>query len=162
MATRTDPTTQHTFLVVDGRWQARGTGVVGPMGMGGTITGNTVVTNRGGGLVTAESLMVVHASLSFEVHQQYEVRRTSNPDRYQFLTRSDRIGELQGELWLLPSYIMLHYASAKGRFRGSEVLIRRTPEHYTAIGQFIADSKAQTVWEVELHRVAEDDPLSLA
>ena len=104
--------------------------------------------------------MIIHASIPFEVEQHYEVKSTSTPERYTFVSRNDRIGELSGEIWLLPAYILLHYASSKGRFRGSELLIRRTPNHYTAIGQFVADGGAQTVWEVQLKKVGGEESLT--
>jgi hypothetical protein len=62
----------------------------------------------------------------------------------------------------MPTYIMLHYGSSKGRFRGWELLLRRTPEHYTAIGQFVADGRTQTVWEVELRRKAGEDSFAIS
>lgn len=156
MATRFDTIAQHTFLVADGKWDARGTGRVGPEGTEASITGHTEVRRHGGDLTTARSTMIVHSTVPFEVHQDYEIRRSSIPDRFTFVSRNDRVGELNGELWLLPGYILLHYASPKGRFRGSEILIRRTAQHYTAIGQFVADQRAQTVWEVELQRISEE------
>lgn len=161
MATQLDVPSHHTFLVADGKWEARGTGLVGSAGMKAAISGYTEVQQRGAGLLTARSTMIVHASIPFEVEQHYEVKSTSTPERYTFVCRNDRIGELSGEIWLLPAYILLHYASSKGRFRGSELLIRRTPGHYTAIGQFVADGSAQTVWEVQLKRVGGEESLTL-
>jgi hypothetical protein len=32
------------------------------------------------------------------------------------------------------------------------MLIRRSSDRYTAVGHFVADQRAQTVWEVELTR----------
>jgi hypothetical protein len=154
MATRYGTSSEHTFLVADGEWEARGRGLVGPDARDAEITGRTSIKSRGGGLITAESLMTVHADIPFDVRQMYEVRRTILPERLTFISRNDRIGELEGEIWLLPDYVVLHYASPKGRFRGSEMLIRRSPDHYTAVGHFVADRRAQTVWEVELTRTA--------
>lgn len=154
MATRIGTTSEHTFLVADGEWEARGKGLVGPDAREAEISGRTSIQNRGGGLITAESLMTVHGDLPFAVRQVYEVRRTILPERLTFVSRNDRIGELEGEIWLLPEYVLMHYASAKGRFRGSEMLIRRSPDHYTAVGHFVADHRAQTVWEVELTRTS--------
>ena len=154
MATRFDTSSQHTFLVTDGEWEARGKGLVGAEARETEITGRTSIHSRGGGLITAESLMTVHADIPFAVRQSYEVRRTPLPERYTFVSRNDRIGELEGEIWLLPEYVVLHYASPKGRFRGSEILIRRSPDRYTAVGHFVADHRAQTVWEVELTRTS--------
>ena len=154
MATRFDTSSQHTFLVADGQWEARGRGLVGPDAREAEISGRTSVRTRGGGLITVESVMTVHADIPFDVRQVYEVRRTILPERLTFVQRNDRIGELEGEIWLLPDYVVLHYASPKGRFRGSEMLIRRSPDRYTAVGHFVADTRAQTVWEVELTRTA--------
>lgn len=162
MATRFDTTPQHTFMVADGKWDARGIGRVGPEGREARITGHTEIRNRGGGLVSAASTMIVHAQFPFEVRQVYEVRSTSAPERYTFVSTNDRIGELSGEIWLLPTYITLHYGSSKGRFRGWELLLRRTPEHYTAIGQFVADGRSQTVWEVELRRTSNEDSFEMS
>ena len=36
------------------------------------------------------------------------------------------------------------------------MLIRRSPDRYTAVGHFVADKRAQTVWEVELTRISSD------
>jgi hypothetical protein len=153
MSTHIEMPTQHTFLVAAGDWEARGTGRVGADGREAQITGFTRVRPAGDGLFRVESTMIVHAHFPFEVKQTYEIRETSTPNRFQFVSHNDRVGEMVGEIWLLPNYIVLHSASAKGRFRGSEVLLRRTPEHYTAIGQFLADRRAQSVWEVQLRRV---------
>jgi hypothetical protein len=153
MATRFDIASRHTFLVSDGAWEATGTGWVGDDAREAKITGHTEVRALGGGAIVVESSMTVHADVPFEVHQHYEVRSTGAPERFRFVSRNDRLGELKGEINLLPDYIVLHYASAKGRFRGSEVLIRRAPDRYTAIGQFAADGHTQTMWEVELQRL---------
>ena len=152
MAARPDTASRHTFLIADGTWEAHGTGWVGDDAREARITGNTEIRVLGPGALVVESLMTVHADVPFEVRQHYEVRGTAVPERYRFVSRNDRLGELRGEISLLPEHIMLHYASAKGRFRGSEVLIRRAVDHYTAIGQFIADNHTQTMWEVELRR----------
>jgi len=162
MATRLGTTPQHTFMVADGKWDARGIGRVGPEGREARISGHTEVRNRGDGLVTASSSMIVHADFPFEVRQEYEIRSTSTPERFTFVSRNDRIGELSGEIWLMSTYITLHYGSSKGRFRGWEILLRRTPEHYTAIGQFVADSRTQTIWEVELRRTTDEDSFSIS
>jgi hypothetical protein len=154
MATRFETASHHTFLVSDGVWEAEGTGWVGDDAREAAISGRTEVRGLGGGLTVADSLMTVHAEVPFEVHQQYDVRATPNPDRYVFVSRNDRVGELSGEVSLMPDYIVLHYASAKGRWRGAEMLIRRSPDHYTAVGQFVADRRTQTIWQVELRRVA--------
>ena len=154
MATRISTPSEHTFLVADGEWEARGKGLVGPDAREAEISGRTSILSRGGGLITAESLMTVHTDIPFDVRQIYEVRRTILPERLTFVSRNDRIGELEGEIWLLPEYVMMHYASAKGRFRGSEMLIRRSPDRYTAVGHFVADHRAQTVWQVELTRTS--------
>jgi hypothetical protein len=154
MATRFDTASEHTFLISDGLWEARGRALVGPEARDAVITGRTEVRGLGGGLILAESTMTVQADVPFEVRQSYEIRRTAIGERFTFVSHNDRIGDMEGEVWLLPDYILLHYASAKGRFRGSEMLIRRAPDHYTAVGNFVADRRAQTVWEVELRRVA--------
>lgn len=152
MATRFDITSRHTFMVSDGAWEALGTGWVGDDAREARITGHTEIRVLGGSGIVVESSMTVHADAPFEVHQHYDVRGTSIPERFRFVSRNDRLGELKGEIHLLPDYILLHYASAKGRFRGSETLIRRALDHYTAVGQFIADGHTQTMWEVELKR----------
>lgn len=152
MATRFDISSRHTFLVSDGNWEAVGVGWVGDEAREARITGHTEVRSLGAGATVVESTMTVHADVPFEVHQHYEVRRAAVPERLRFVSRNDRLGELKGEINLFQDYILLHYASAKGRFRGSECLLRRSPDHYTAIGQFIADGRTQTMWEVELRR----------
>jgi hypothetical protein len=152
MATRSDTASRHTFLVADGIWEAHGTGWVGDDAREARISGRTEIRGLGAGAIVVESSMIVHADVPFEVRQHYDVRGTAVPERYRFVSRNDRLGELKGEISLMPDHIMLHYASAKGRFRGSEVLIRRGPDHYTAVGQFIADNHTQTMWEVELKR----------
>jgi len=153
MATDIEMPTQHTFLVAAGDWEARGTGRVGADGREAGISGFTQVQPEGSGLFHVQSTMIVHTIIPFEVKQTYEIRETSTPHRFQFVSHNDRVGEMAGEIWLLPNYIVLHSASIKGRFRGSEVLLRRTSEHYTAIGQFLADRRAQSVWEVQLRRI---------
>jgi hypothetical protein len=158
MTTRVDMPAPHTFWVAAGDWEARGTGRVGPEGREARITGFTQVRPAGHGRFRVQSTMIVHTPVPFEVKQSYEIRDTGNGERYQFVSQNDRVGEMAGEIWLLPNYILLHSASAKGRFRGSEILLRRTPEHYTAIGQFIADRRAQSVWEVQLRRVSPEPP----
>lgn len=154
MATRFETASEHTFLVSDGVWEAHGRALLGADAREAEVHGRTEVRGLGGGFVAADSIMTVQAEVPFEVRQAYEVQSTSAPERLTFLSRNDRIGELVGELWLLPDYILMHYASPKGRFRGSEILIRRSADHYTAIGQFVADRRAQTVWEVELRRTS--------
>lgn len=154
MTTRLATPAPHTFWVAAGDWEAAGTGRVGPDGRVATITGFTQVRPAGSGRFRVQSTMIVHAQFPFEVKQTYDIRDTGNGERYHFVSQNDRVGEMEGEIWLLPNYILLHSASVKGRFRGSEILWRRTPEHYTAIGQFIADRRAQSVWEVQLRRVS--------
>jgi hypothetical protein len=155
MATQFETASPHTFLVTDGAWDARGTGWVGDDAREAEITGHTEFRNLGGGLIVVESVMTVHAEPVFEVRQHYDVHRTRIPERYSFVLRTDRVGELKGDLSLLRDYMVLHYASPKGRFRGAEILIRRGPDRYTAVGQFTADARTQIVWEVELTRTAE-------
>ncbi len=154
MATGVDAATRHTFLVTDGSWDAEGTGWVGDDARPAKITGHADFRGLGGGLIVVESVMTVHADSVFEVRQHYDVRATRIPERYAFVLRTDRVGELKGDASLLADYLVYHYSSTKGRFRGSEILIRRSPDHYTAIGQFIADARTQIVWEVELRRTA--------
>jgi hypothetical protein len=154
MSTHIEMPTQHTFLVAAGDWEARGSGRVGADGREARITGFTQVRPDGAGNFRVQSTMIVHAQFTFEVKQTYEIHETSTQNRFHFVSHNDRVGEMTGEIWLLPNYIVLHSASTKGRFRGSEVLFRRTTEHYTAIGQFLADRRAQSVWEVQLRRVS--------
>ena len=159
MATRFDTSYEHTFLLADGVWEARGRALLGPDANEAVVTGTSNVRVLGGGQISIESVMTVRAGIPFEVRQRYTITRTSSAERLQVISRNDRIGELTGEMWILGDGIQYHYASAKGRFRGGEWLRRRSPEHYTAIGHFVADGRAQVVWEVELRRVLGGSPV---
>jgi hypothetical protein len=159
MATRFDTSYEHTFLLADGVWEARGRALAGPDANEALVTGTSNVRVLGGGHIAVDSVMTVQAGIPFEVRQRYTITRTPTAERLTVVSRNDRIGELIGEMWLLGDSIQYHYASAKGRFRGGEWLRRRTPDHYTAIGHFVADGRAQIVWEVDLRRVLGGAPI---
>ena len=57
--------------------------------------------------------------LPFEVWQRYEFRQSDRPNTWNFVSQNDRVGEMTGEVVFWGPYAIMHYTSAKGRFRGS-------------------------------------------
>ena len=147
------PQEQHTFLLREGTWEAEGRGLLGVEATEARITGRTVVRHPEPDRITNEGWMRVHSSPAFEVWQRYEFSPTDRQGTWTFVSRNDRVGELRGEVLFWGPHALLHYASAKGRFRGSECMTRVSDEHYTSVGEFIADGRAETVWSVELKLV---------
>lgn len=150
------PQEQHSFLLKEGVWEADGRGYVAAEAKDARITGRTTVRHPDSDRITNEGWMKVHTlPIHFEVWQRYEFRPSDRPNTWNFVSQNDRVGELTGEVVFWGTYAILHYASAKGRFRGSELMTRVSENEYTSIGKFIADGRAETVWSVRLVRVAD-------
>lgn len=150
-----NPKDEHTFLLREGVWEAAGTGYVAADAVEARITGRTEVRHPAADRITNEGWMKVHTRKEFELWQRYEFRRDARPNTWTFVSHNDRVGELTGEVLFWGPHAIIHYASAKGRFRGSELLTRMSDEEYTSVGKFIADGRAETVWSVRLRRVAD-------
>jgi hypothetical protein len=147
-------TEQHSFLLQEGVWDAEGQGYVAADGREAKITGRTTVRHPAPDRITNEGWMRVHTSpIAFEVWQRFDFRPSDRPNTWNFVSRNDRVGELTGEVVFWGPHAILHYASAKGRFKGSEWMTRVNADEYTSTGKFIADGKAETVWSVRLKRV---------
>lgn len=156
MAVHTEhPQGQHTFLLREGVWEAEGTGYVAADGAEARISGRTEVRHPAGDRITNEGWMKVHTPTTFEIWQRYEFRPGTRPNTWSFVSHNDRVGELTGEVLFWGPHAFIHYASAKGRFRGSELLTRVNDVEYTSVGKFVADGRAETVWTVRLKRVAD-------
>ena len=150
-----NPKDEHTFLLREGVWEAAGTGYMAADAVEAPITGRTEVRHPAADRITNEGWMKVHTRKEFELWQRYEFRRDARPNTWTFVSHNDRVGELTGEVLFWGPHAIIHYASAKGRFRGSELLTRVSDEEYTSVGKFIADGRAETVWSVRLRRVAD-------
>ena len=148
-----NPQQLHTFLLREGVWEAEGRGLSGTDHAEARITGRTEIRHPLSDRITNEGWMRVHTTPVFEIWQRYEFAPSGRPDTWTFVSKNDRVGELTGEILFWGSHLILHYASAKGRFRGSELLTRVHDGHYTSIGEFIADGRAEMVWSVDLRRV---------
>lgn len=143
----------HSFLLREGVWDAEGRGYVPSDGKEARITGRTTVRHPSPERITNEGWMRVHtAPIAFEVWQRYEFRPSDRPHTWTFVSQNDRVGELTGEVVFWGPHAILHYASAKGRFRGSEWMTRISENEYTSTGKFVADGKVETVWSVRLTR----------
>ena len=155
MVLHTDqPKDQHSFLLEEGIWEAEGRGYIPSDGREAKISGRTTVRHPASDRITNEGWMRVHvAPIAFEVWQRFEFRPSDRPHIWNFVSQNDRVGELTGEVVFWGPHAILHYASAKGRFRGSEWMTRIDKDEYTSTGKFIADGKAETVWSVRLTRV---------
>jgi hypothetical protein len=150
------PQGQHSFLLQEGVWEAEGRGYVAAEGTETRITGRTTVRHPAPDRITNEGWMRIHTlPLAFEVWQRYEFRPSDRPNTWNFVSQNDRVGELTGEVVFWGPHAILHYASAKGRFRGAELMTRVNDTEYTSLGKFVADGRAETVWSVRLVRVAE-------
>lgn len=156
MAVHTEhPHDQHTFLLREGVWEAEGTGYVAADAVEARITGRTEVRHPAPDRITNEGWMKVHTPKVFEIWQRYEFRPDTRPRTWTFVSHNDRVGELTGEVVFWGPYAMIHYATAKGRFRGSELMTRVHDGEYTSVGKFVADGRAETVWSVRLRRVSD-------
>lgn len=154
MAVHTEnPQEQHTFLLREGVWEAAGRGLLGADAAEARITGRTVVRHPAPDRITNEGRMTVHTAPVFEIWQRYEFQPSERANTWSFVSRNDRVGELTGEILFWGPNALLHYASAKGRFRCSELMTRESENEYTSIGEFIADGRAELVWSVRLTRV---------
>jgi hypothetical protein len=150
------PQGQHTFLLKEGVWEAEGRGYVAAEGRDARISGRTTIRHPSPDVITSEGFMRLHtAPVAFEVAQRFDFHPSERPNTWTFVSHNDRVGELTGEVVFWGEYALIHYASAKGRFRGSELMTRVTDTEYTSIGKFIADGRAETVWSVRLVRVAD-------
>ena len=150
------PQEQHSFLLREGVWDAEGRAYVAAEGIETRISGRTTVRHPSPERITNEGWMRVHTTpLAFEVWQRYEFRPSDRPNTWNFVSQNDRVGELTGEVVFWGPHAILHYASAKGRFRGSELMTRVSETEYTSLGKFIADGRAETVWSVRLVRVGD-------
>lgn len=150
------PQGQHSFLLKEGVWEAEGQGYVATEGRDARITGRTTVRHPSPERITSEGFMRLHtAPVAFEVWQRFDFRPSDRPNTWAFVSQNDRVGELTGEVVFWGNHAIIHYASAKGRFKGSELMTRVNENEYTSIGKFIADGRAETVWSVRLVRVAD-------
>jgi hypothetical protein len=150
------PKDQHSFLLKEGVWDAEGRAYVPADPREAKITGRTTVRHPAPERITNEGWMRVHTSpIPFEVWQRFEFRPSDRPNTWNFVSQNDRVGELTGEVVFWGPHAILHYASAKGRFRGSEWMTRVSDNEYTSTGKFIADGKAETIWSVRLVRVGD-------
>ncbi len=147
------PQEQHTFLLQEGVWEAEGQGYVSSSGTEARITGRTEIRHPDNEHITLESSMRVHTLPLFEVWQRYDFRPGGRRNTWAFVSKNDRVGELNGEVLFWGQHALVHYASPKGRFRGSELMTRVNENEYTTTGKFIADGRAEMVWTVRLRRV---------
>ena len=153
MAVQTQhPHDQHTYLLAEGTWEAEGTGLLPATGTEAKIIGRTQIRHDGE-RITNEGWMRVQTLPAFEVQQRYEFRPARRANTWSFVSNNDRVGEMTGEVVFWGPHAMLHYSTAKGRFRGSELMTRVSDTEYTAIGKFTADGRAEIVWSVKLRRV---------
>jgi hypothetical protein len=146
------PQVQHTFLLREGIWEADGQGWMAAEGTEARITGRTEIRHPDPDHIVNEGWMRVHTAPLFEVWQRYEFRPGLRHNTWSFVSKNDRVGELTGEVVFWGPHAILHYASAKGRFRGSELITRVNDDEYTSIGKFIADGRAELLWSVRLKR----------
>ncbi len=154
MAVHTErPQDQHTFLLEEGIWEAEGTGLLPATGTEARIAGRTEVRHDGG-KITNEGWMRVQTIPAFEVQQRYEFKPARRANTWSFISNNDRVGEMTGEIVFWGPHALLHYSTAKGRFRGSELMTRVSESEYTAMGKFTADGRAEIVWSVRLTRVS--------
>jgi hypothetical protein len=150
------PQGQHSFLLKEGVWEAEGRGYVTAEGKDARISGRTTIRHPSPDHITTEGFMRLHtAPIAFEVWQNFDFRPSDRPNAWTFVSHNDRVGELTGEVVFWGDYALIHYASAKARFRGSELMTRVNDGEYTSIGKFIVDGRAETVWSVRLVRVAD-------
>jgi hypothetical protein len=150
------PQDQHSFLLKEGVWEAEGQGYVAAEGRDARITGRTTVRHPSPERITSEGFMRLHtAPVAFEVWQRFDFHPSDRPHTWAFVSQNDRVGELTGEVVFWGQHAIIHYASAKGRFKGSELMTRVNENEYTSIGKFVADGRAETVWSVRLVRVAD-------
>ncbi len=150
-----NPQDQHTFLLREGVWEAEGTGYVAADAAEARISGRTEVRHPGPDRITNEGWMKVHTKTVFEIWQRYEFRPGSRPNTWTFVSHNDRVGDMTGEVLFWGPYALIHCASAKGRFRGSETLTRVSDSEYSSVGKFVADGRAETIWAVRLRRVSD-------
>ncbi len=150
------PQVEHTFLLREGVWEAEGQGYVSAEGRESRITGRTTIRRPSPDVITSEGFMRLHtAPIAFEVAQRFDFRPSDRPNTWSFVSHNDRVGDMTGEVVFWGDHALIHYASAKGRFRGSELMTRVHDREYTSIGKFIVDGRAETVWSVRLARVAD-------
>ena len=150
------PQVEHTFLLREGVWEAEGQGYVSAEGRESRITGRTTIRHPSPDVITSEGFMRLHtAPIAFEVAQRFDFRPSDRPNTWSFVSHNDRVGDMTGEVVFWGDHALIHYASAKGRFRGSELMTRVHDREYTSIGKFIVDGRAETVWSVRLVRVAD-------
>jgi hypothetical protein len=159
MAVHTEqPSDQHTFLLAEGTWEAEGTGLLPATGTEAKIIGRTEVRHHDGDRITNEGWMRVQMLPPFEVQQRYDFKPARRAKTWSFVSNNDRVGEMTGEVVFWGPHALLHYSTAKGRFRGSELMTRVNDSEYTAIGKFMADGRAEIVWSVTLRRVGMPAP----
>ncbi|MGH7726359.1 MAG: hypothetical protein ACREOU_13105 [Candidatus Eiseniibacteriota bacterium] len=149
----THPQDQHTFLLQEGVWEAEGRGYISSSATEARITGRTDIRHPEPDHITLESSMRVQTFPVFDVWQRYDFKPGGRANTWSFVSKNDRVGELNGEVLFWGEYAIVHYASPKGRFRGSELMTRVNEDEYTTTGKFIADGRAEMVWSVRLRRI---------
>jgi hypothetical protein len=87
-------------------------------------------------------------------HNRYEIVPFSPGARSTHWTAlNPAIGALRGRFVIVGDSILSFYASATGRYRGFESLLRRDRARYSVRGSLLEEDKLVSSWSLELTRL---------
>ena len=87
-------------------------------------------------------------------HNRYEIVPFSPGARSTHWTAlNPTIGALRGRFVIVGDSILSFYASATGRYRGFESLLRRDGHRYSVRGSLLEEDKLVSSWSLELTRL---------
>jgi hypothetical protein len=142
---------EHTFLLEEGLWEARGY-YVDSIGVLYPVSGGSRITHEGDRWIN-DSWMRLPADPPVEYRNRYVVDPfEEGTDRTSWVSENPALGRLFGSFVLVDDTILSVYGTEDGRLRGSEALLRVSSILYRGRGCLMEGEKKISSWSVELKR----------
>jgi hypothetical protein len=142
----------HTFLVAEGLWRTEGEFLDGA-GSRMAVQGEAHIRHYPDKWVY-EGVLRTAATPPGEHRTVYDIQPLA-PGSYatSWTSKSAAFGTLHGRFLLVGDAILSAYASATGRYRGQDSLLRRDECHYSARGALLDGGRILSAWSIELRRL---------
>ena len=142
----------HTFILEPGNWTAEGK-FWDEMGKEFVTTGETNISHN---RLTWKNYgtMTIHKDTLVSFENDYEIQPFDGAsDTTSWSSKNPAIGNLSGHFAIVGDAITSLYESGDGKYKGHEVMLRKSKTEYTVIGAFYEDKRKLSSWNVQLRKV---------
>jgi hypothetical protein len=140
---------EHTFLLRPGLWRAEGE-FVDALGVRTGVEGTAELRHYPEKWIYEGTLRTLSAPPQ-ETRTVYQIHPLApGTIATPWSSSSATFGTLHGRFLFLADAILSTYASATGRYRGQDTLLRREARHYSARGALFDGAKLLSAWSFEL------------